>query len=188
MQQFDPFNDRLARDIRNGLSHALIKGLDQSNPKLVHDVATGFLGRNLAPRYTEYIQARLRHYDAIFAETGKDKETDIFSQALILWDKELYFEVHDRLETIWLPATGTRRLALQGMIRAAGAYIKWHSGQQEAARKMAAKAAAALIENRAALPRQIQNMDTLLRVLQNPADKFPHILLRSTPLPEREQP
>ena len=188
MQQFDPFNDRLARDIRNGLSHALIKGLDQSNPNLVHEVGAGFLNRNLAPGYTEYIQTRLRHYDAIFAETGTAGETDIFSQALILWDKELYFEVHDRLETLWLKATGPRRLALQGMIRAAGAYIKWQSGQQEAARKMAAKAAAALIENRAALPRQVQNIDTLIQVLRNPADELPHISLRNTPLPEREQP
>jgi len=188
MQEFDPFNDRLARDIRNGLSHALIKGLDQSNPNLVHEVGAGFLNRNLAPGYTEYIQTRLRHYTAIFAETGKDKESDIFSQALILWDRGLYFEVHDRLETLWLKATGTRRLALQGMIRAAGAYIKWQSGQQEAARKMAAKAAAALLENRAALPQQIPNIDMLIRVLRNPAAKFPEISLRATPFSEREQP
>jgi predicted metal-dependent hydrolase len=186
MQQFDPFNDRLARDIRNGLSHALIKGLDQSNPNLVHDVATGFFGRNLAPRYTEYIQARLRHYDAIFAETEKDGEADIFSQALLLWDRGLYFEVHDRLETIWLKATGTRRMALQGMIRAAGAYIKWQSGQPEAARKMAAKAAAALIEHHAALPQQIQNIDVLIRVLQDPIEELPHIPLRAAPLSERK--
>jgi hypothetical protein len=188
MQQFDPFNDRLARDIRNGLSTALIRGLDQSNPNLVHDVAAGFLGRNLAPCYTEYIQARLRHYDEIFAETGKDGETDIFPQALILWDKGLYFEVHERLETLWLKATGTRRLALQGMIRAAGAYVKWQSGQQEAARKMAAKAATALIKNRAALPQQIQDLDVLIRVLQDPVVELPKISLRGTPLPEREQP
>ena len=188
MQQFDPFNNRLARDIRNGLSHALIKGLDQANPNLVHDVATGFLGRNLAPCYTEYIQARLQHYDAIFTETGKDGETDTFSQALMLWNKGLYFEVHDRLETLWMKATGPKRLALQGMIRAAGAYIKWQSGQQEAARKMAAKAAAALIEHRAALPRQIQDIDVLIRVLQDPVVELPTISLGATPIPEREQP
>jgi hypothetical protein len=188
MQQFDPFNDRLARDIRNGLSHALIKGLDLSNPNLVHEVATDFLGRNLAPGYTEYIQTRLRLYDAIFAETGKNKESDIFPQALILWDRGLYFEVHDRLETLWLQATGTRRRALQGMIRAAGAYIKWQSGQQEAARKMTAKVAAALLENRAALPRQVQNIYMLIQVLRNPATKFPEISLRATPFSEREQP
>ncbi len=188
MQQFDPFNNRLARDIRNGLSHALIKGLDQSNPNLVHEVGAGFLNRNLAPGYAEYIQTRLRHYDAIFVETGPAGDTDVFSQALMLWDRGLYFEVHDRLETLWLQATGPRRLALQGMIRAAGAYIKWQSGQQETARKMAAKAAAALIENRAALPQQIPNIDMLIRILQDPAGKLPHISLRSTTLPEREHP
>lgn len=188
MQQFDPFNDRLARDIRNGLSHALIKGLDQANPNLVHDVAAGFLGRNLAPCYTEYILARLRRYDAIFAETGKDGETDTFSQALMLWNMGLYFEVHDRLETLWLKAAGPKRLALQGMIRAAGAYIKWQSGQQEAARKMATKAAAALIEYRASLPQQIPELDVLIQVFQDPVAELPEILLRTTLHPERKQP
>jgi len=188
MQQFDPFNDRLARDIRNGLSRAFIKGLNRANPNLAHDAAADYFGQNLVPSYAEYIQTRLRHYDAIFAQTDKEGAVDIFAQALLLWNQGLYYEVHERLESLWLKATGAKRLALQGMIRAAGAYIKAQSGQQKAARKMAAKAATALIEHRAALPQQIQNIDSLIRVLQDPAEELPLITLRATPQPEKEQP
>jgi len=179
MAQFDPFQDRLARDIRNGLSTALIKGLDQSRPDLVHKAAAEFLARELTPLYRDYIRARLNHYDAVFAEIDRSGKTDIFSQALILWDMGLFFEVHERLETIWMQATGDQRLALQGMIRAAGTYIKWENGQYDAARKMAAKAATALTAYRAALPQPVPNIDALITQLRKLTTELLPITLRT---------
>ena len=186
MAQFDPFRDRLARDIRNALSTALIKGLDQSKPDLVHAVAGNFLAVELAPLYHEYVRNRLRLYNAVFAEIDRSGKTDIFAQALILWDMGLFFEVHERLETIWLPATGERRLALQGMIRAAGAYVKWENGDYEAARKMASKAATALDAYRAGLPQSVLNLDTLIRLLRELTTELPPISLRTHVNPRKE--
>lgn len=180
MAQFDPFRDRLARDIRNDLSSALIKGLDQSKPELVQAAAADFLALNLAPRYLDYIRTRLRLYAAVFVEIDRGEKKDIFSQALFLWNMGLFFEVHERLETIWLQATGNRRLALQGMIRAAGTYIKWENGQYDAARKMAAKAAAALAAYRADLPQSIPNLDALISLLRELTTELKPISLQRT--------
>ena len=180
MAQFDPFRDRLARDIRNDLSSALIRGIDQSKPELVQAAAADFLGRNLAPRYLDYIRTRLRLYAAVFDEIDRGEAKDIFSQALFLWDMELFFEVHERLETLWLQATGNRRLALQGMIRAAGTYVKWENGQYEAARKMAAEAAAALAAYRAALPQPVPNLDALITILRELTTELKPISLQTT--------
>jgi hypothetical protein len=186
MAQFDPFRDRLARDIRNGLSTALIKGLDQSKPDLVHAAAADFLARDLAPHYRDYIRERLCLYEAVFTDIGRTGETDIFPQALFLWDMGLFFEVHERLETIWLKATGDRRLALQGMIRAAGTYAKWESGEFDAARKMAAKAATALTAYRAALPQSVPNLDALITQLRELTTELPPISLRTPADPHKD--
>jgi hypothetical protein len=179
MAQFDPFRDRLARDIRNVLSTALIKGLDQAKPDLVHAAAADLLVQNLAPCYRDYIRNRLRLYATVFAELDRAGETDIFSQALLLWDRGLFFEVHERLETIWLQATGDRRLALQAMIRAAGTYVKWENGDYDAARKMAAKAASALATYRAALPQTVPNLDALIMLLRGLTTELQPISLRT---------
>lgn len=188
MAQFDPFRDRLARDIRNDLSTALIKGLDQSKPELVQAAAAAFLARNLATRYLDYIQTRLRLYAAVFVEIDRGEKKDIFSQALFLWDMGLFFEVHERLETLWRQAIGHRRLALQGMIRAAGTYVKWETGQYDAARKMAAKAAAALAAYRSALPQSVPNLDTLITVLRELTTELKPIFLRTTADPQKNTP
>jgi len=186
MAQFDPFRDRLARDIRNNLSTALIKGLDQSEPDLMHAAAANFLTRDLAPRYRDYIRKRLRLYDVVFAEIDRARKTDIFSQALILWDIGLFFEVHERLETIWLQATGDQRLALQGMIRAAGTYVKWESGEYDAARKMAVKAATGLAAYRGALPQTVPNLDALITQLRELRTELRPISLRTPIDPKKD--
>jgi len=186
MADFDPFRDRLARDIRNGLSTALIKGLDRSNPDLMHAAAADFLARDLAPLYRDYIRERLCLYDAVFTEIDRAGKTDIFPQALFLWDMGLFFEVHERLETIWLRATGDRRLALQGMIRAAGVYVKWESGEYDAARKMAVKAATALTAYRAALPQPVPNIDALITQLRELTTELRPIFLRTPVDPKKD--
>ena len=73
---FDPFEDRLARDIRNGLSSSLLQCLDHLDIEPARQAAAPFLARDLAPVYRAYIDARLRNYHRAIAiiHAGSIKE------------------------------------------------------------------------------------------------------------------
>ena len=67
-------------------------------------------------------------------------------QSFVLWDAELFFEVHEILEGLWMAAQGREKAALQGLIRAAGVYILMAGGSRQGVIKMASKAVQALEE------------------------------------------
>lgn len=154
-EHFDPFQDRLSRDIRNDLSAALIRVISQQDMLPALEAADRYLRRDCAPVYREYIAARLARYrkflDCISRGTG-----DAFRQALVLWDQKLFFEVHEVLEQEWRSAKGEEKLVLQGMIRAAGVYIKLEGGYRESARKTAGKALPVLEKYREFLARYFE--------------------------------
>ncbi|MCG2822268.1 MAG: DUF309 domain-containing protein, partial [Desulfobulbaceae bacterium] len=97
------------------------------------------------------------------------------AKALVLWDLELFFEVHEILEQAWHGAHGAEKEILQAMIRAAGFYIKGEYGYFEAGAKMAARAVATLEKNR----RECIgfDVDTLVESLRG-LDPIPPKLLR----------
>ena len=73
-------------------------------------------------------------------------------QSEVLWNLQLYFEMHEILEDIWIKSDGARRKALQGLIRAAGMKIHADQGRHNAAKSMAEKSLTDLMEYRSALP------------------------------------
>lgn len=151
-QQFEPYQDRLSRDIRNALSESISRVIGQRDMAPAQAVAERYLARDPAPCYRNYITDRMARYAAalqIITETGLNEP---FAIGLALWDLELFFEVHEVLEHAWLKARGAEKLILQAMIRAAGFYIKREYGYNDAAAKMAGRAVTALEENRAAAP------------------------------------
>ncbi|MFC1524521.1 DUF309 domain-containing protein [Thermodesulfobacteriota bacterium] len=149
---FHPFKDRLSRDIRNRLSKALMVTLDLGNLGAVSRIADEFLHQDIAPLYHEYIRSRLDRYQKSLEMIIESDYHSPFFQALVLWDQELFFEVHERLEEIWMKSQGAERLGLQAMIRAAGYYVHLAAGNGKGAEKMAQKACPALLANRHALP------------------------------------
>ena len=152
-KHFDPFNDRLARDIRNALGKAFVSGSGTLDPSAARQAAAIFVTPELAPHHREYIDDHLHRYEAVYAAIQEHQAQDPFRQALYLWDHGLFFEFHEVVEELWLQAReGPQKLALQAMIRAAGVYIHLAEGHCEAAQSMAAKAAAALAAHRSALP------------------------------------
>lgn len=174
-EKFDPFNDRLARDIRNGLARALLGSLTDCNLKDTAREAQKFLAMDLTPGQYDYINDRLtRYWEALtlIKEHGLAHRLD---KALALWDLGLFFEVHDILEELWQEAAGPRRTALKGLIQAAAVYIHRAQGNGPAAAKMAAKAAAALAAHRAQLPESFP-MGRLLAALDNLETKPPKLL------------
>lgn len=137
--RFNPFTDRLSRDIRNGLSSALAVSLREGSGEPVLAVAQQFLATEPADIYSTYINDRLARYrKAIAAISGKI--SDPFLRSFVLWDLELFFEMHEVLEHDWYHATGETKLLMQALIRAAGVYIKLECDLVPQARKIAAKA------------------------------------------------
>lgn len=143
---FDPFNSRLARDIRNTLSKSFLHSLKDNNRKIFQLSTAEYLKQELEPVYEKYIITRLKTYEEVFAIIARDRLDDVLQQATIFWDHGLYFEMHELLEPVWIKAEGGMRRALQGLIRAAGSKIHLESSNTAAAASMGAKALADLEE------------------------------------------
>ena len=145
-QSFDPFRDRLSRDIRNDLSESLLTCLRQQRLTAAQEVADRYFANNLAPCYVDYINDRLDRYVRFLGQVA-DGPSDVVWQGFVLWDLGLFFEVHEILEQAWLLSSGTEKYFLQALIRAAGVYIKREHGFFTGADKMAAKAVPVLVAN-----------------------------------------
>ncbi len=172
-KSFEPFMDRLSRDIRNQLSESLIDVLKQHSLQPAEKVAETFASKAEAPCYRDYISFRLQRY-AKSLETITDYHTDPLWQGFVLWDNDLFFEVHEVIEHAWLKQQGKEKLLLQAMVRAAGVYIKLEYGYQEAAGKLAAKALPVLREQQQRLADYIdpQALITALEHCELPAPKL----------------
>jgi hypothetical protein len=136
---FDPFRDRLSRDIRNDLSASLLDCLHEGTLAPARQIAERYLLAQTGPEYVAYINDRLTRYGQFIAQAANGPD-DVLWQGLLLWDLGLFFEVHEILEHAWLHAQGEEKALLQAMIRAAGFYIKGEFGFIEGSHKLAGKA------------------------------------------------
>ncbi|MBV5319183.1 MAG: DUF309 domain-containing protein [Desulfobulbaceae bacterium] len=173
-QGFDPFRDRLSRDIRNNLSVSLLTCLQQHQLTAAQTVADRFLAGNIAPCHAAYIHDRLNRY-AKFLDLVAGGPAEVVWQGLVLWDLGLFFEVHEILEQAWLRSAGAEKSFLQALIRAAGVYIKREYGFDYAAAKMAAKAVPVLATNRHRLA-VYTDPERLLAALASATEKPPLLL------------
>jgi hypothetical protein len=160
-ERFDPFSFRLARDIRNTLSKAFLQSLNQHDPVIFQKNADDILRQKLAPQYQNYIKDRLARYDKALAIIIKQDISEVVEQSEVLWNLQLFYEMHEILEGIWIKSDGARRKALQGLIRAAGMKIHADQGRHNAAKSMAEKSLTDLMEYRSALP-EFPQIDSVL--------------------------
>lgn len=144
LSHFDPFNNRLARDIRNTLSKAFLHAIKDRDAAIFQRCAADYQRQNFEPVYEKYVKERLEKYEKVFSILKKEETQNILQRAAIFWDYELYFEMHELLEPDWMMAKGDRRKALQGLIRAAGMKIHAESSNLKAAVSMGSKALADL--------------------------------------------
>jgi hypothetical protein len=147
---FDPFRDRLSRDIRNDLSAAFARSLAGGGPEGVEAACAGLLRRDLGTSYRKYVEDRRERFRQAVTAI-RECPDDPIRHGLILWDLRLFFEMHEVLEHAWMHAEGGRKRLLQSLIRAAGVYEKLAYGYAAEARKMALKACAVLEKDRTAL-------------------------------------
>lgn len=172
---FNPFEDRLSRDIRNELSEGLATAVETGNSDKLAATMEKYRQQSLAECYRTYLEDRFSRYAKALAALSPDI-TEPIHRGLILWDLGLHFEVHEVLEHAWYSAEGAMKLTLQALVRAAGVYIKREYGFHDSAARIAEKAVPVLAENRALLIGYF-DPDKLINALLNP-DSAPPILLQ----------
>ena len=145
-QIFNPFEDRLSRDIRNELSEGLAIAIETGNADKLTRIVAEFRRQPLAACYRDYLEDRYARYLQALAHI-QTNITDPIQQGQVLWNLGLFFEVHEVLEHAWYSARGNMKLTLQALIRAAGVYIKREYGFNDAADRIAAKAIPVLAAN-----------------------------------------
>ena len=166
MNRFDPFNNRLSRDIRNSLAEAYVDALQAADQSCYQRTAAKWLARNLSAAYTAYVQNRLKQYDDVFAQIKISSLDDPKRQVLISWNHGLFFEVHEQLERIWHKTHGDEHQALKGLIQAAGVYVHLEFDRRPAAEKLAVKSLERIQKYSNCLP-FIGNLDMLLENLKD---------------------
>jgi len=180
---FDPFHDRLSRDIRNGLSRAFGQSLADRSLSPVEELSASLLNQDLSRCYRDYVISRLERYRRGFNRIQESRQDPVW-QGLVLWDLQLFFEVHEVLEHAWHQAEGSRKMLLQAMIRAAGVYIQLEFGHDRQAAKLAEKACKVLERNSNAL-RDYFVPDELVAALRSLNPTPPVLLAESHPAPGR---
>jgi uncharacterized protein len=176
--KFDPFTNRLSRDIRNTLSESFMTALSRMDSSAYRNEADIWRAKNLSDIYLEYIQDRLQRYDRVIEQIKANHLADPLLQSLVIWNNGLFFEFHDHLEGIWMQATGDHRQALKGMIKAAGVYVHHEFHHPAAVESLSAKAfdlirqyssSLAFIKNLDDLAQKLKTLDTEPPRLENPA-------------------
>ena len=167
MKHFDPFKSRLCRNIRNELSESLMKAIHDQDIGPSTAVAEKYISENTEPFIIRYIDNRLIRYRTVINQIRSMHAQihDAFIIALLLWDQELFFEVHEWLENKWRESKGPEKMIYQALIRAAGAYVHLEHGRIVGAREMASKAAASLTRYKRTVPAFL-NIELLLSKLK----------------------
>ncbi len=121
----------------------------------------------------------MQRYGLVFERIQQEQIDDARVQAVILWNNGLFFEVHDILEDIWHKKQGDERRAIQGLIKAAGAYVHLESDRLNSAERLALKSVRLLKEYEKVLG-FISNLSVLINALEN-GDPVPPTLKLSSP-------
>ena len=164
--KFDPWTNRLSRDIRNTLSEAFVEALSQMEPSVYHDEADIWRSKKPAEIYLEYIRDRLQRYDRVIEQIRACRLDEPLLQSLVIWNNGLFFEFHEHLEGLWMQATGDERQALKGMIKAAGVYAHHEYNHQPAIKSLSAKSYDLLRQYSHSLT-FVENLDVLTQKLKN---------------------
>lgn len=165
-KRFDPFNNRLARDIRNVLSEAFVEALAHLNRETYLAAAGRWNLENLPAEYRAYILDRLQRYGLVFKQIQDNRLDDPLNRALVIWNHGLFFEFHDHLEGLWQDSSGDEKQALKGLIKAAGVYVHSEFSHQQAVERLAGKSAGLLNQYSHCLA-FIANLDELIKKLLN---------------------
>ncbi len=151
IERFDPFTNRLCRNVRNALSEGFKDALEKMDMLPVRRIAGFFLDDPQPACVSAYIDQRLAAYDQVLTDVSRRHLGDPLDIAVVIWDRRLFFETHEYLEPYWMKADGDEKKLLQAVIRAAGAYVHLEQGNLTGARRIAEKAVGVLEQFRSRL-------------------------------------
>jgi hypothetical protein len=144
IDRFDPFNDRLCRNVRNALSEGFRDALKKRDMQPLRGMADFFL-KDAPPACIEtYIRRRMAAYEKVLADVSARCLEHPLDIAVAIWDRQLFFETHEYLEPYWMDAADDEKRLFQAMIRAAGTYVHIEQGNRIGAGRIAGKAIAGL--------------------------------------------
>jgi hypothetical protein len=169
---FDPFNDRISRDIRNRLSEAFVTALGRLDSVPLRQEADALKGLSGPKAYRDYIQDRVARYRKVLDQAAANQTDDPKHQAVLIWNAGLFFECHEHLEALWRNAAGDERKALQGLIKAAGVFVHRELGRKKAAERLSPKAVTLLEGYRNQLT-FIANLEELISALNRNGAEAP---------------
>ena len=171
---FDPFESRLCRDLRNKLGQAFVLSIRQKHPGVFSNTAADFRKQTLPDECIAYIKLRQAHLEGILKTVGTlpDGRAGFFLTAAMLWNRSLFFEVHEWLEKNWQRASGDEKKCLQALIMAATVYELRLYQRTGPAQKLAKRALALTKATRHIFPAPF-DPDALVRVLSHPEVNLP---------------
>lgn len=139
---FDPFESRLCRDVRNKTGAAVIRSLKKGSTTPFEDTVKGIEPDKLPPACRNYIAQRKTALILLLEKTkcGKADGSMFYIIAEHLWNARLYFEMHEWIEEKWAAAAGDEKRWLQALILAATALEQFEYNRTGPAGKLAAKA------------------------------------------------
>ncbi len=167
---FDPFEKRLCRDVRNRLGHAFVASLRKKDNFLFRNEAADLQHLPLTTDCNTYIDSRQIHLEALlkiinFIPEHPDR---FYGVAALLWNRKLFFEVHEWLEEKWRHTQGEEKNCLQALIMAATVFEQISYHREQPAQKLAVKTIVRINDVRALMPPPF-DPDLLVRSLSNPA-------------------
>ncbi|GAB6146929.1 DUF309 domain-containing protein [Desulfocicer niacini] len=174
--KFDPFENRLCRDVRNHLGHCLIQGITNKEITPFDNGARAYLSNETQDHIKAYISHRRQGLKKVLArmEMLRAGSRDYWCIAMILWNLELFFEFHEWLEQKWLTASGDHKKAIQALILSAVVYEQLTYGRTGPAKKTALKAVSLLNQYAHLIANQLDTNLLIppLRILDPVAPKF----------------
>lgn len=172
---FNPFEDRTCRDIRNNIGHIFIKAIQAKDAALFTAQVDTYLSQHHPGYIEDYIHHRSNCFDKIFNQLCINTDnTDIFWDiCLALWNLKLFFECHEWLEEKWMDASGNEKKAFQALILCAVTYEQLHYNRTIPAKKLGIKAAALMNQYKNQIP-PCFHINTMVNALNHmlPAPEF----------------
>lgn len=164
--EFDPYSQRLARDVRNSLGHWFVHGLMSQQPDPAGDALSRLNVAALPESHQDWVRRKVRLYRQLAQHIPVGTATSPLELGLELWREGLFFEAHEAFEEAWQSADGDRSLAFKALVQAVGSCIHARRGADGPAKSLAAKAARGLKQYGRSLP-EIPWLPQLIAEMQN---------------------
>jgi len=163
---FNPFEDRLCRDVRNNLAKTFIEAVETCSSNPLRALADHYLEQYPLAHIRAYVCHREVCLNNLLQEIQVSPPVDDDFISVHLWNQQLFFEFHEWLEKQWVAASGSHRKALQALILSAVVYEQLKYSRPLPAEKVALKAVKLFTQHREFIPKPFDTDIMILKLAQ----------------------